>query len=545
MPGFVGGGEVAKIGGHAGVFSRQVRADRLPRLSSVGGLEQHLRGKVERVRIDRREQHRGGAVIAILAGAQRVRRHVFQLAGGLVIARHLSAIDQIGVQRVGCGVGVLVYADGMPIAKGDRAEVAAAGHARAAALLLPAIDPIGKAVVSAYVEHLRRGLVIPGAPGGAAVHGDGGALVYAADHDLRIVGVDPDGVVIVAARRALEGCESLARIGGTVRGSVGGENHIRIFWVHGQAGEIIAAPGHARFRVGARPVLAGVVGAEDAAEVGRVDPGIDALAVAGRNSDADAAESLLRRGQTFGERLPVAAAVTGLKESAAAPGVAVAVFPRALPCRPQRRIHDLRIRWIERHLDASGVLIFVEDFFPALAAIERAIDAALRVGTIRMPEHGHEDAVGVAGIDCDGCDLAAVFKLGAGTGRFQILAQMLPGLAGVSGFVHAIAHGQVRALQALAAAGIDHVGIGGRDRQRADGAGGLPVEDRQPHVAGVGRLPNAAVDRGHVKDVGHVPHAGDGDGASAAKGADHPPLHLAIQVGVELLGLDFLNTERG
>ena len=57
----------------------------------------------------------------------------------------------------------------------------------------------------------------------------------------------------------------------------------------------------------------------------------------------------------------------------------------------------------------------------------------------------------------------------------------------VGGFVDAVADREIRALEAFAAADIDDVRIGGRHRQRADGAGVLIVEDRFPDAPGVGR----------------------------------------------------------
>ena len=70
--------------------------------------------------------------------------------------------------------------------------------------LLPAAHAVGKRVVGAHVVELRRRLVVPGAPGVAAVDGDDRALVAGEQHDRRVVGVDPDAVVVVAARRAAE-----------------------------------------------------------------------------------------------------------------------------------------------------------------------------------------------------------------------------------------------------------------------------------------------------------------------------------------------------
>ena len=118
---------------------------------------------------------------------------------------------------------------------------------------------------------------------------------------------------------------------------------------------------------------------------------------------------------------------------------------------------------------------------------------------------------------------------------------MLPGLARVGGFVDAVADGEIGAAQAFSAADVDDIWIRGRDGEGSDGAGGLSVirliiEDGIPGAAGVGRLPDSAVVGRHVEDVGLGGNAGDGDGASAAKGADGAPAEILEHSGIVGLG---------
>ena len=108
-----------------------------------------------------------------------------------------------------------------------------------------------------------------------------------------------------------------------------------------------------------------------------------------------------------------------------------------------------------------------------LPAVGRSKDAALLVRAVRMPEHGDEQPVRVARVDDDLRDLLAVAQ-----------AEMRPGRAGVDRLVDAVAGGEVGPLQAFAAADVDDARIGRRDRDRADRAGGLVVEDRRPRAAG-------------------------------------------------------------
>src|SRR5207302_6215212 len=106
-----------------------------------------------------------------------------------VEARALAAVDDLGIERVGGDVAILIGADGMPVAEGDLAIVAAAGDAGGAALLLAAVDPVGNLVIGDDVIELRGGLVVPAAPGGAVVDADGGALVGGEEDDVGVGGI--------------------------------------------------------------------------------------------------------------------------------------------------------------------------------------------------------------------------------------------------------------------------------------------------------------------------------------------------------------------
>src|SRR6185369_2354149 len=102
------------------------------------------------------------------------------------------------------------------------AIVATALHTRGAALLLPAVNPVRKLIISNDVIKLRGGLVVPGAPRLAAIHTDRSALVCCEEHDVRVVGIDPKRVIVVAARRAFERGPCLAAVRRFIRGDRSG-----------------------------------------------------------------------------------------------------------------------------------------------------------------------------------------------------------------------------------------------------------------------------------------------------------------------------------
>src|SRR5579885_3749899 len=117
------------------------------------------------------------------------------------------------MERVGRDVGVLLRADGMPVANPNLAVFAAAGNFGASALLLAAEDPIWKPVVGDDVIELRRRLIVPGAPRLSVIHRERRTLVDAEQNHVAIGGADPDRMVVVAARRAFNRDERFPAVG--------------------------------------------------------------------------------------------------------------------------------------------------------------------------------------------------------------------------------------------------------------------------------------------------------------------------------------------
>src|SRR5215471_16293893 len=159
-----------------------------------------------------------------------------------------------------------------------------------------------------------------------------------------------------------------------------------------------------------------------------------------------------------------------------------------------------------------------------LAAVRRPVDAPLGIGSIRMPEHGDKDPVGIARVDNDSADLLSVSE-----------AHVPPGLAGVGRFVDSITGGEVGALQSLASTDVDYVGVGRSNGERADRAGWLIVKDGPPGAAKVVGPPHTAVVDAYVEEAGMAGNAGCADSSASAKWADHAPLHFAVEFGAKLL----------
>src|SRR6185312_5371534 len=232
-------------------------------------------------------------------------------------------------------------------------------------------------------------------------------------------------------------------------------------------------------------------------------------------------------GQAARERRERGAAVSGF-EDAAVRAVPCAVLPWAFARFPQRGVNDVGVSGINQHVRGAHVLVVRfraagENLLPVLAAVGGAIDPALRIGPVRMAGHSGENFVGIPRIDGEFWNLLAIAQ-----------AKMGPRLAGISGFVDAVPDREVRAVQPLAAADINNVGIRRRNGNRANGAGGLMVKDGLPCAAVIIRLPDASIADAYIEDVRLAGHAADGPRASATIRPDAAPLERAEQRRIKL-----------
>ena len=453
------------------------------------------------------------------------RRDVLVLRRPSIVPRDLPSVDDVGVERIRHHVAVFLDTHRVPLAERDLAVVAAAGHARRAALLLPAADAIGEVVVGIDVIELRRRLVVPRAPGLAVVQRNDGPLIARHDDDVRIVRIDPHVLVVIAAGGALEGNPRLAAVEGFVRDGARHDHVVGVLRIDRGNREIAAADAAGRTPVRSclRPGFPRVIRApERDARVDR-DGRVQPLRIAGGDREVGLRDVAVL-GEAAFQLLPRRAAIGGLVDAApqAAP---LRVLPRSLALLPQRGIDDARVRWIDVHVVAARVLVLVENLLERFATIGRTEDAALFVRAIRMAGHGDKEPVGVPGVDREVGDLLAVAQ-----------AKVRPGLPRVGGLVDAVSNREVGTAESLTAADVDHVRIRGRDGDRSDRAGRLIVEDRLPGAAGIRRLPHPAVADADVERVRLRRHADRGLGAPAAERADAPPSHVTEQLRIHRSG---------
>ena len=153
--------------------------------------------------------------------AAELRRNVAEFTGDHIALGHIVTEEYFGVQGIGSGVtGFVARADPGPIMHGNLGVAAARRNPHSTAVLLGAGGPVRKTIVGRDVVELRGRLVVPRAPSNCAVFGDDSALIAGKDHAFRVVGINPELVIIIAARRAPDGRPILAAVSGTIKRSV-------------------------------------------------------------------------------------------------------------------------------------------------------------------------------------------------------------------------------------------------------------------------------------------------------------------------------------
>ena len=194
----------------------------------------------------------------------------------------------------------------------------------------------------------------------------------------------------------------------------------------------------------------------------------------------------------------------------AASGAAAQHRPRMHLGLPRAGKHGARVLRVHRETRAAGVLVDEEHAVPVLAAVGRAVDAALLLRRGDAPHDAREDDVGVRRMHEDAADAAGLVE-----------SHVRPRAAGVHRLVDAVAdHVAVANRPRFAGAGPDDVRIGGRDGERADRRHRHAVGHRHPADAAVGRLPHAARRGAGVIDRRIARHAGDRRDAVADDGAE-------------------------
>ena len=274
-------------------------------------------------------------------------------------------------------------------------------------------------------------------PGLAAVVGDVHAAVVAEQHVLRIVGIDPERVMIDVHPVHLHRRKALAAIVGDAQLHRVDVNALAVVGIDVDlVVEIVGQRGNV---VDARPAATRIIAAEDAAlrahrRAGRrarhLNHRIHGTRILRRDAQADAPHRFGRQSVAqcrIRQLAPVASTIRRLPDAAARTRTLHGAAATAQPV-PARGIQHVRIGRVHLHIDEGHRVIGEEHLLPVVTTVGRLVDAARGRGPPQVAHGRHIDNVRIARMNRDAADLRVVGQ-----------SALLPRLACVGGLVDAIA----------------------------------------------------------------------------------------------------------
>ena len=220
------------------------------------------------------------------------------------------------------------------------------------------------------------------------------------------------------------------------------------------------------------------------------DDGVQNLGILRIEIKPDTADS--SRGKSAAEFRPVVAAVAGLVNTTA--GTAVHHLPGQSHLVVRRSKEDRWILWIHDQVDDADLVVEVEHLLPRFAAVGCLEDPSLRVRRIEVPQHRNVDRVRIGRVDDDPRNVVRVSE-----------THVLPCLAGVGRLVDTVAGVGTSRGEGVASADPHNVRLRRRQRDVADRAVTLTVENGLPGRSVVRRFPHAPNPGGLIDRVEMVP----------------------------------------
>ena len=131
-------------------------------------------------------------------------------------------------------------------------------------VLLSCVEPIGELLVNGDPIEFSGGLVVLFGPGLSAVEADSSPAVIALNHNIRIMGVDPQSVVI-AMGYSNRGVEIFSAIYGLVKADITGIEGVLISGVGSKVRVVPATLAQFMIPIDTRPGLATIIRTVEAA----------------------------------------------------------------------------------------------------------------------------------------------------------------------------------------------------------------------------------------------------------------------------------------
>ena len=422
------------------------------------------------------------------------------LTGREVEATHAAAlrfaVHDVGVRLILLRHEAVAAAHVVPHGVGDGALLAPARTAPRTVVLQAAAHAVRHAHVGRDVIELAQRDGIRKVPVATTIVRHADATVVAGDDALRIIGIDPHGVMVHvnafrgAARRLAAVARVLHRRGRPVHAVriLRVDTHLRVV----ERTRVLGAH--------VRPRLAGVFRAIEATrpllrrdlgvllEIGRrvgFDHGVHHVGVRARDGDLDASLGGGRKSAALhlGERF---ATVGALPERRS--GAARLQEVRSAHALVARGPHGVRVARVQLHVHEAGLLVDELHQAPVLAAVGGLVEPAFLVRSPGMTEGRYPHGVGIGGVHLNATDGARVGEAEEG-----------PRLAAVGRLVDAATGRDGIARIRFAGAPVDHVGIRRGDREITTRRHAGRVHDGLEGGAVIGGLPQAAAGGGHVE----------------------------------------------
>ena len=282
--------------------------------------------------------------------------------------------------------------------------ISAAGDSSASTILLGTVDDVGDFAVRDDMIELCRRLVVPCAPSLTVVEADCRPLIRSKNHAVGILGIDPNLMIIVSARRPAENRNRFSSVDGSIKSDVRDVNHIAILRVDGDAVEVPRTAGEARIRVLQSPTIATIVRAIQTCLL-CLNQCVNAFTIC-RNVHSNA--SPITFGQTVGQPRPGFPAILRPVQPATGSVDRSIGTPRRTTRIPRAGEQQLRIARADRQVRNPDFRSFIEDLGPIRSSIDRFVHPTLFVWSIGMAESTHVDNGRISRINYDSADLARI-----------------------------------------------------------------------------------------------------------------------------------------
>ena len=291
-------------------------------------------------------------------------------------------------------------------------------------------------------------LIVPGRPGFPTIDSYYSTLVHAQSHDIGMIGIDPDAMIIIATGSTFDALPVFSTINGLPHHHIGRINNISILRICLYFCKI-TAPAPEPWIAGEQiPRFTCIITPINSSIFLSIHCGIEPVRIAWGDGKANAAQPIFGcGGQPFGQALPCISSV-GRFEQTTFLAIPCTIFPGPLTGSPDVCINHLRVNGINGNLNGSCIFIEVKHLLESLAAIKGSVNPTLLVGSVWMSQCSHKNPVLILGINSNAADLLGIPK-----------PQVYPGLSCINGLVYTIAHRKVWPLYAFPAANIDNVRV--------------------------------------------------------------------------------------